>query len=112
MTRRRDQPEQATVAEIYNSLKQLIDAYERVMDTFGSVVGDVVDMQADIRDIEEFVNEQFTNAVTGRNLWEANARIHREAAEKLRVQLKILSGEGCRLEVEIPVVKKSKVDDE
>jgi hypothetical protein len=96
------------VAEIYNSLTQLIDAYERVMDTFGSVVGDVVDMQSDIRDIEKFVNEQFVNAVTGRNLWKANAKIHREAAEKLRVQLRILRQDGCKLEAEVPIVKKVK----
>lgn len=104
----REQSKASTIAEVYGSLKQLIDAYERVMDTFGSVVEDVIRMKADIIEVEKFVNEQFADAVTGRNLWQANAKIHRETAEALAIQLQILADQGHKIEVVIPLPLKNK----
>ena len=106
-----DQSKKASIAEIYSSLKQLIDAYERVMDTFGSVVEDVIRMKADIIEVEKFVNEQFVDAITGRNLWQANAKIHKKTAQELAIQLQILEDKGCKIDMEIPWILRTKDQD-
>jgi len=88
--------ERATLAEIYSTLNQLVEAYVNVIQTFSTVVTEVGEIRAEVKQLNEFISEHFADAVTGRNVWRANAEHHRKEAEQLRAQLNALLGEGER----------------
>lgn len=104
---------QAMVGEIYSSLNQIVDAYDKVMFTFASIVSDVLEMKGDVRELEEFITKHCADAITGRDLWEANATIHKKLAEglaeELRIQLSIIAAEGHRIEIDIPLKLKAEL---
>lgn len=76
-----------TLAEIYATLNQLVEAYSNVMMTFSSVVQDVAELRNEIADLQEFNRGLLTDAVTARDVWRSTADAHRAEVEKLRLQL-------------------------
>lgn len=89
-----DQP-RPTLAEIYATLNQLVDAYNAVMMTFSSVVTDVQDLRNEIADLKEFNRGLLTDAVSSREIWQATSEAHKAEAEALRVQLAALGECSC-----------------
>ena len=58
-----------SIAEIYSVLYGMEQAYEQVLLTFGSVVGDVQDIRERLEALERRVDRELSDAVTGRDLW-------------------------------------------
>lgn len=85
-------PPPPTLAEIYNTLNQLVEAYSNVMMTFSSVVTDVAQLRGEIADLREFNRGLLTDAVASREIWRAAADAHKAEAEALRVQLAAMGG--------------------
>ena len=76
-----------TLAEIYNTLNQLVEAYSNVMMTFSSVVSDVSELRNEIADLHEFNRGLLSDAVSARDVWRATAEAHKAETERLRAQL-------------------------
>ena len=82
------QPSQkATLAEIYNVLNDLVEAYGNVMVTFESVVTETGELKTAVQELYGFVHEIHAEAVAGRNVWRHNSEAHKAEAELLRQQL-------------------------
>jgi hypothetical protein len=84
-----------TLAEIYTTLNQLVDAYGAVMMTFSSVVTDVQDLRGEIIDLKLFNQSLLTDAVSSQRVWQAAAEAHKAEAEALRAQLAALGECSC-----------------
>ena len=84
-----------TLAEIYTTLNQLVDAYSTVMMTFSSVVTDVQDLRNEIADLKEFNRGLLTDAVSSREIWRSAAEAHKAEAVRLRAQLAALGECSC-----------------
>lgn len=84
-----------TLAEIYNTLNQLVDAYGSVMMTFSSVVTDVQELRGEIADLKAFNQSLLADAVTAQRVWQAAAEAHKAEAESLRAQLAALLERDC-----------------
>lgn len=76
-----------TLAEIYATLNQLVDAYSQVMATFASVVSDVQELRHDMAELRDLMRGGTADALTATGIWRAVAEAHRADAEKLRAQL-------------------------
>lgn len=91
------QPSQrATLAEIYNVLNDLVDAYGKVMITFETIVTEIGELKTEVQALREFVHESYTDAVAGRDVWRYNAEMHKAEIERLRQQLQEALGNGQR----------------
>jgi len=87
-------PSRPTLAEIYNTLNQLVEAYSNVMMTFSSVVTDVAELRGEIAALQEFNRGMLADAVTARDIWRATAEAHKIEVDKLRAQLAAAAGCG------------------
>lgn len=85
-----DRPQQATLAEIYEILNQLVEAYTQVMEMFQAVVLQVGETKAAVEDIRAFVNNEYTDAKQTAAIWQHNAKLHRQQAQDLKDKLKTL----------------------
>lgn len=83
-----------SLAEVYAVLNQLQDAYEKVLLTFQTVIIDVGEIKDGLHKLQEFVQEQFADAVSARNMWRSVAEAHKAELEKLREQLAALREGG------------------
>lgn len=81
------------MAEIYAVLNQLVESYTDVMELFQGVVIEVGEIKTAVNDIREFVNNEYTDAVQGRNIWQQNAEAHRQQAAELKAKLKTLGAD-------------------
>jgi hypothetical protein len=88
-------PARPTLAEIYATLNQLVDAYGNVMMTFSSVVTDVAEVRNEIVDLKEFNRGLLTDAVSSQRVWQAAAEAHKAEAAELRAQLAALGECSC-----------------
>jgi hypothetical protein len=104
--------QQETITEIYRLLTQLITAYAEVMDTFGTVVVSVTDVEKTVADLEEFIEHHCIDAITGRTVWQHTAKLHKEEAERLRLQVELLTAAGHRFGIDIPIPIKAAAVDE
>ena len=87
--------ERATLAEIYNTLNQLVEAYVNVMATFQSVVSEVGEIKNEVQGLRGFMEDHLVDAVQARDVWRANAEAHKNEVEVLRQQLQeALGGRG------------------
>lgn len=84
-----------TLAEIYNTLNQLVDAYGQVMATFGSVVDDVQEIRREVAELRDMMRKETDNAITAARLYKSIAEAHEMEAEKLKVQIEALKSGGC-----------------
>lgn len=84
-----------TLAEIYNTLNQLVDAYSQVMATFGSVVEDVQEIRQEVGELRDMMRRETADALTAAHIWRSAAEAHKMDAEKLRVQIEALKAGGC-----------------
>lgn len=79
-----------TLAEIYNTLNQLVDAYGQVMAAFQSVIQDVQETRQEVAELREMMRRETADAVSAANVWRSAAEAHKLEAHKLRVQLEAL----------------------
>lgn len=84
--------QKATLAEIYNTLNQLVEAYVNVMATFETIVTDVGEMKTTVQQLHGFVNDQFIDAVQARDIWRQNAELHKLEVVELKCQLQAVLG--------------------
>lgn len=80
-------PGPVTLAEIFGTLNQLVDAYTQVMATFQSVVADVAQVRQSVDDLTAFVHGELADAVTAARIWRDAAEAHKQQVETLRAQL-------------------------
>lgn len=94
--------------EVYGVLNQLVNGYQDVMDTFSTIAAEVGEIKFEMQQLREFVNAQFTNAVTARDMWHTSAVFHKEDAKRLKEHLEELlrqDGEHVVVKLPLPVVK-------
>lgn len=99
------QSQNVTLAEIYNSLNQLIDAYTNTMLLISDFSTNLNTVETKLTDLSQFVYGQFADTEQARNVWERSAILHREQAEKLKEQIEDLLKHGSdHIVVKLPVV--------
>jgi hypothetical protein len=76
-----------TLAEVYAVINQQVEAYGNVMTTFQMVITEVGEIKTGLQELRQFVNEQFADAITARNIWQNNAEVYKAEAERLKVLL-------------------------
>lgn len=84
-----------TLAEVYGTLNQLVEAYTAVMDTFGSVVTDVQELRQEMAELRALMRTQLADAMTARDIWQATAEAHKAQAAQLKSQIESMKTGGC-----------------
>lgn len=83
------------LAEIYAVLNQLVEEYGNVMTTFQTVIAEVGEIKAGLQELRKFVNEQFADAISARDVWQHNAQAHKAEIERLKTELQKYQGNGA-----------------
>jgi type II secretory pathway component PulM len=75
-------------ADVYATLRQLVQAYEQVMNTLPTLIAEIEQMRQDVQELRAFVHSDYADALTGRDVWRRAAQAHKETAARLEQQLK------------------------
>jgi uncharacterized protein involved in exopolysaccharide biosynthesis len=86
---------QPTLAEVYATLNQLVEAYTAVMGTFSSVVTDVQQLRQEVAELRTLMRAELADATTARDVWQAVAEAHKAQVAQLKLQIEALQSGGC-----------------
>jgi hypothetical protein len=95
--------QQETVDKIYQSLTRLIADYTDQAKQLSDITVDVDDMDKAVTVLEEFIEKHCADAVMGGEVWQHTAKLYKERAEELRLQIKLLTDAGHKFDIEIPI---------